>query len=310
MSMDHHSTAEAEAPLMSEIGCFHPACLSDQDIKRLTIVLVISAVFMVAEFVGGWISNSLALLADAGHMLTDVAAIALSLFASKIARRPVTSEKTFGYLRLEILAALVNGTTLFVIAGGIVWEALQRLSTPIEIQTTTMMVVAVFGLGANLLAAKILHGNHDHSLNMRGAYLHVLSDLLGSIGAIVAGIVIITTGWTAADAVVSVVIALLIVTSAWRLVKESVDVLLEASPAHVDVNEVTQALVDISGISGVHDVHVWTVTSGVVAMSAHAMVDEPSRHQELLQAAQARLAQFGIQHLTLQLEHDPTCRVC
>ena len=270
-------------------------------------VLVITALFMLAEVVGGVVANSLALLADAGHMLTDVAAIGLALFVARIARRPATPEKTFGYLRLEILAALVNGTALFVIAGGIVWEAVRRIGQPPEVQPGIMFAVATAGLIANVVAMRILHEGRRHSLNVRGAYLHIISDLLGSIGAILAGAVIFLTGWNVVDAVVSIVIALLILFSAWRLVRESVDVLLEGTPAHISLDDVLAEISGIPGVSNVHDLHVWTVTSGVIAMSGHVVVDDPGLNQQVLEAAQARLEAFGIGHVTMQIEQQPTC---
>jgi cobalt-zinc-cadmium efflux system protein len=275
-------------------------------VGALKLVLLITALFMLAEVVGGVAAKSLALLADAGHMLTDVAAIGLALFASRLARRPATREKTFGYLRLEILAALVNGAALFVIAGGIVWEAVRRLGQPLDVRPGILFGVAVVGLIANIVAMRILHrgGGHDHSLNIRGAYLHILSDMLGSVGAIVAGVVIFVTGWNAVDAVVSIVIALLILVSAWRLVKESVDVLLEGTPAHISLDDVQARLAEIPGVSNVHDLHVWTVTSGVVAMSGHVVVGDPDRNQQVLEAAQHRLEALGIGHITMQIERE------
>ena len=279
--------------------------------RALRLVLLITALFMLAEVAGGVVANSLALLADAGHMLTDVAAIGLALFASRLARRPATREKTYGYLRLEILAALVNGTALFVISGGIVWEAVRRLGQPPDVRPAILFGVAVAGLIANVVAMRILHegggGGHDHSLNVRGAYLHILSDMLGSVGAIVAGIVIFATGWNAVDAVVSIVIAVLIVISAWRLVRESVAVLLEGTPAHISLDDVQAGLAEIPGVSDVHDLHVWTVTSGVVAMSGHVVVGDPTINQQVLEAARRRLEGLGIGHITMQIEQERIC---
>ncbi len=275
--------------------------------RALTVVLVISAVFMAVEVVGGLLANSLALLADAAHMLTDVAAVALALFVAWIAGRPATPEKTYGYLRLEILAALVNGTALFVIAGLIVWEAIERLGRPPDVEPWILFGVASAGLVANLISMRILHRGHAHSLNIRGAYLHVVSDLLGSVGAIVAGAVILVTGWTLADPLISVVIALLILSSAWRLVRESVDVLLEGTPPHISMRDVEAQIAGIPGVSDVHDLHVWTVTSGVVAMSGHAVVPDPGVGQQVLEAVQSRMEGLGIHHITVQIEQDPMC---
>ncbi len=288
-------------------ACTHKSPLHASHARAFWAVLVVTAVFMVLEIVGGILSNSLALLADAGHMLTDAAAIGLALFASWIAQRPATPERTYGYLRLEILAALVNGSALFVIAGSIVWEAIERFQQPPMVEPRILFGVATAGLLANVISMRLLHAGHDHSLNVRGAYLHVISDLLGSVGAIVAGVVILLTGWNLIDAIVSVVIALLILGSAWRLVRESVEVLLEATPGHVSMRDVEQRLATIEGVCQVHDLHVWTVTSGVVAMSGHVMVEDPAMNQNVLEDAQRHMAEIGIHHVTIQIERDPTC---
>ncbi|MCZ6858002.1 MAG: cation diffusion facilitator family transporter [Gemmatimonadetes bacterium] len=289
------------------VGCVHRSALSATHARALKAVLAITALFMVVEIAGGVLANSLALLADAGHMLTDVAAIGLSLFVARIAQRPATPEKTYGYLRLEILAALINGTALFVIAGAIVVEAVRRMGQPPEVQPGILFGVAAAGLVANLVGMRILREGHRHSLNVRGAYLHLISDLLGSVGAILAGTIIFFTGWFVVDAIISVVIALLILTSAWRLVRESVDVLLEGTPAHISLSDVQQRLAGIPGVHNVHDLHVWTVTSGVVAMSGHVVVEDPERNQPVLETAQRRLADLGIQHVTMQIEQNHTC---
>jgi cobalt-zinc-cadmium efflux system protein len=273
----------------------------------LRFVLVITAVFMLVELAAGWIANSLALLADAGHMFTDVGALTLALFAAWFARRPATADKTYGYLRLEILAALVNGAVLFVVAGLIVWDAIGRLASPPEVESGILISVASVGLVVNIVGARILHRGHKDSLNVRGAYLHVLGDLLGSIGAILAGLVILVTGWYPADPLISIGIALLILVGAWRLTRESVDILLEATPGHIALGEVERQIASISDVDGIHDLHVWTLTSGVVAMSGHAIVSDPSRNQAVLETVQHRLAGLGIQHVTLQIERNHTC---
>lgn len=269
---------------------------------RLRVVLVLTGLFMLAEVVGGVLSGSLALLADAGHMFTDVGALALSLVAMHLALRPPSTRKTYGYVRLEILAALVNGATLLVIAGFIVWEAAERLRNPVTIDAPLMLLVAVAGLVVNLVGARLLHSHAGESLNMRGAYLHVLGDLLGSLGAIGAGVVILTTGWTPADAIISVAIALLILFSAWRLVREATDVLLEGAPPHIDVEEVRAELEAIPGLHDIHDVHVWTLTSGFVAMSGHGVIDDPADQLRCLDQIRDRLGRMGIEHVTFQLE--------
>ncbi|UCG86670.1 MAG: cation transporter [Gemmatimonadota bacterium] len=271
--------------------------------RALKLVLGLTLAIMVAEVIGGWLANSLALLADAGHMLTDSAAVALALFASWIATRPATAEKTFGYLRLEILAALINGTVLIVLAGLIVWQAIGRLMIAPDIEPRIMFGVAALGLVGNAVALRILHAGHMQSLNVRGAYLHVLGDLLGSVGAVTAGAVILLTGWTLADPLISLFIAILILIGAVRLVRESVDVLLEATPPHIDLSEVAAAIAAVPGVTQVHDLHVWTVTSGVVAMSGHAVVCAPEQNQKVLEAVQDRMEQLGIHHVTLQVEN-------
>lgn len=272
--------------------------------RALRIVLVITASFMVVEFVAGWIANSLALLSDAGHMLTDVAALTLALFAAWIAQRPATPDKTFGYLRLEILAALVNGAALFVVAGVIVWDAVGRLADPPAVEPRILFGVASAGLAVNIVAAWLLHSGRGESLNIRGVYLHVLGDLLGSIGAMAAGAIILLTGWMLADPVISVGIALLILVGAWRLVRESVDVLLEATPRHIALGEVERLIATVPGVRDVHDLHVWTLTSGVVAMSGHAIVTDPGGGQRVLEAVQERMAGLGIHHVTMQIERN------
>lgn len=270
--------------------------------RRLTWVLAITAAFMVAEVAGGILSNSLALLADAGHMFTDVAALGLSLFAIRLARRPPSERRTYGYVRLEILAALVNGATLLVIAGLIVLEAWERLSEPVVIQGGVMLAVAVLGLGVNVAGAFLLHSHAHDNLNVRGAYLHVIGDLLGSVGAIVAAVVVLTTGWTAADAIVSVVIALMILYSAWHLVREATDVLLESVPGHIDMNGLLDELRGIEGLDDIHDVHVWTLTSGFIALSGHGVIDDPTEHTRILEEVRARMSALGIEHVTFQIE--------
>jgi cobalt-zinc-cadmium efflux system protein len=289
------------------VQCTHHAPLREESRRRLAAVLAISATVMVVEAVGGWLAHSLALLADAGHLLTDVAALGLSLVVAHIAHRPATAERTYGLLRLEILAALVNGAALIVISLGIAVEAYRRWRTPGEVQGALLFAVAGLGLAANAAGAAILHHGHDHSLNQRGAYLHIVSDLLGAAGALAAGAIILATGWVRADSLVSALIALLILGSAWRLVKESTDILLEAAPAHIALGDVHDRIASVPGVTSVHDLHVWTVTSGVIAMSGHLMVRDPGDNQRVLEAVQARLGDLGIEHVTVQLERDPTC---
>jgi cobalt-zinc-cadmium efflux system protein len=289
------------------LACAHRAPLLQAHLSTLRRVLVLTAGFMVVEVVAGWLANSLALLADAAHMLGDAAALALALFVARMATRPATPERTYGYLRLEILAALVNGAALFVLAGGIVWEAVRRLGAPPDVEPRILFGVGAVGLVANIVALRMLHAGHKHSLNVRGAYLHVMGDLLGSVGAMGAGAVILATGWTPADPLISMVIALLIVWSGARLVRDSVEVLLEATPAHIALGDVERQIATVPGVVNVHDLHVWTLTSGVVAMSGHAVVRDPMVNQRVLEAVQERMAGLGIRHVTMQLERDDTC---
>ncbi len=281
----------------------HANALSE---RALVWVLALTVAFTLAEFVGGLLANSLALLADAAHMLADVASLALSLFALWFARRPATEEKTYGYVRLEILAALLNGAFLLVIAAYIVWEAVRRLQRPEPVNAPILIGVASAGLAANVVSALVLHRSAGESLNVRGAYLHVLGDLLGSFGAILAGVIIAATSWFPADPLISFVVAALIVVSSWRLLRESVDVLLEAVPPHIDVTEVRAAISDVPGVTDVHDLHVWTVTSGFLAMSGHAIVRDPAESQRVLEEIHRRMREhFGIRHATIQIEVPP-----
>ena len=275
--------------------------------SRLRWVLVLTAVFFVAEVVGGVLSNSLALLADAGHMFTDVGALALSLFVAWFSRQPAGPGKTYGYLRWEILAALLNGAVLLVVSGLIVWEAIGRLREPEPLAGGIMLAVAAGGLVVNAASAVTLRPAHSHNLNARGAYLHVVGDLLGSVGTVLAALVIRWTGWLPADPIASIAVTLLVVGSAWGLVRESVDVLLESSPSHISLGRVRDGLQAIVGVESVHDLHVWTVTSGMVAMSAHAVVREPAENQKVLEAAVASMRRLGIEHVTLQVERDTIC---
>jgi cobalt-zinc-cadmium efflux system protein len=270
-------------------------------------VLVITALFMVVELLAGLWSGSLALVADAGHMLTDVGAIGLSLFTAMLARRPADPRRTYGYLRWEILAALVNGAALFGLAAWVVVEALGRIANPQPIKTGVFLVVAAIGLVVNLASLRVLHGLRHGSLNVRGAYLHVLGDALGSVGALAAALLIRFTGWTVADPIASILLSVLILVGAWRLLRESTDVLLEAVPAHLSLEEVRRRMLGVGGVRAVHDLHVWTVTSGVVAMSGHAVVPELADHPAALAGLRDTLAGLGIGHATIQLEVADTC---
>ncbi|HEX5818272.1 MAG TPA: cation diffusion facilitator family transporter [Gemmatimonadales bacterium] len=275
--------------------------------SRLGTVLVLTAAFMVVEVVGGLVSGSLALLADAGHMLTDVAALGLAVLSQRVAQRPADDRRTYGYLRLEILAALLNGAILFALSVWIVVEAVHRLGSPEPIKGTLFAAIAALGLVVNLVALRLLHGDANHDLNTRGAYLHIMGDLLGSVGALVAAGIVILTGWTLADPIVSVMLSLLILVSAWRLLRESVDVLLEAVPKHIRMDEVERRLRAVPGICDVHDLHVWTVTSGVIAMSGHVVVPELADHPRVLTASHEAMGSLGIGHATIQVEIAGEC---
>lgn len=295
------------ASLPVDVQCAHTAPARGESARRMAVVLGITAVVMVAEAVGGWLAHSLALLADAGHMLADVAALGMALVVVRLAQRPATPERSFGLLRLEILAALVNGAALIAIAVGIGVEAWHRLQQPTAVHAGLLLGVATVGLAANVVGMRILHHGHDHSLNQRAAYLHVLSDALGSLGAIAAGAVILATGWTLADPLISVGIGLLILSGAWRLVRESADILLEATPAHISLPEVHDRIASVAGVESVHDLHVWTVTSGVVAMSGHLVVKDPQANQRILEQVQERMRELRIAHVTVQMEKSSTC---
>jgi cobalt-zinc-cadmium efflux system protein len=273
--------------------------------RRLAFVLVLAAVYMAAEVVGGLLTGSLALLADAGHMLTDVAALSLSLFAIWLAQRPASVEQTFGYHRVEIIAALANGVALIAVALFIVVEAIERLGAPSEVLGLPMMLVALGGLVVNLIGLATLGGSHGDNLNVRGAWLHVLSDALGSVGAITAGALVWGLGWHWADPAASLVIAALVVHASWSLLKETVGVLMEAAPPGLDVDEIRRALNDADGVVGVHDLHVWTITSGLISLSCHVSktIEVPSR--DVLSALQHVLKrEFGIDHVTIQIEPE------
>ena len=258
---------------------------------------------MFAEAFGGWFANSLALLADAGHMLTDVAALSLSLAAIWFAARPATAQKTFGYYRLEILAAFVNGIALVLISLWIMYEAYERWSAPPAVKGFELTVVAVGGLIVNIICARLLHGGHAESLNVRGAYLHVLGDLLGSVAAIIAGALILAFGWLWADAASSFLISLIIIFGSWNLIKESVNVLLEGTPSHINLTAVEEEIRRTANVRDVHDLHVWTITSGMEALSVHVVHDQSAAPAALLNAVKNRLHdKFGIDHLTIQLE--------
>ena len=272
----------------------------------LAASLALTGGFMVVELLGGLVTGSLALLADAGHMLTDAAALALALFAIWVASRPPTPAKTYGYYRAEILAALVNALLLLVVAGSILYEAWARFRAPRPVWGLPMLVVAGAGLAVNLVSARLLHHHAAASLNVRAAYLEVLADALSSLGVIAASAIIIVTGWTQVDALVSALIAVLIVPRTWGLLRQAVNVLLEGTPAHLSLDEIEAAMVAVPGVQRVHDLHVWTLTSGREAMSAHVVVEDVRESDRLLETLHSVLhARFGIDHTTIQIETGP-----
>ncbi len=255
----------------------------------------------------GILTNSLALLADAAHMLTDVGGIGLALFAAWLSQKPPTAGKTYGYYRVEILAALTNAVVLFIISFFILAEAYQRFQHPPEVQSVTMIVVAMFGLIINLIGVWNLRRGSKESLNVQGAFLEVVSDALGSIGVIIAGIIMLTTGWYYADPLFSALIGLYILPRTWKLLKQAVDILLEGTPVHIDLEALKQMMLKMDDVVDVHDLHVWTITSGLVALTAHVVLAETceaSTSTGVLEQITTRLKeQYHIEHTTLQIEH-------
>jgi cobalt-zinc-cadmium efflux system protein len=272
----------------------------------LTATLGLTGGFMLVELVGAFLTGSLALLADAGHMFTDAGGLALALFAIWVAARPPTPAKTYGYFRAEILAALVNAVLLLGVAGAIAFEAWQRIRAPQDVRGVPMLVIAAVGLAVNVVAAWLLHEDAAHSLNVRAAYLEVLTDALSSVGVIAASLVIVFTGWTIADPIASGAIALFIVPRTWALLRQAVNVLLEGTPAHLDLAEIEAAITCVPGVRRVHDLHVWTLTSGREAMSAHVVVHDVRESERLLETLHGVLhTRFGVDHTTIQLETEP-----
>jgi cobalt-zinc-cadmium efflux system protein len=283
--------------------------------RRLKITLVIVLVIMAAEIIGGIFSNSLALLSDAGHMLVDALALGLSLFAMRVARRPPTATKTFGYHRVEILAALANGTILVLLSAFIFYGAYQRFLEPPAVKTPLMLTIAIVGLFANVGGVLLLNRASRRSLNIRAAYWHIIGDTIASVGVITAGIIISLTGYYVADAIASVVIAMIILWGAVRIVGESADVLLEAVPKHIETSEVIDFIRNIPGVNEVHDIHIWTITSNIYALSAHLVIDDQmvSKSLDIVKTVRQGLARrYNISHTTLQLECEscPTGVVC
>ncbi|HEY0386764.1 MAG TPA: cation diffusion facilitator family transporter [Pyrinomonadaceae bacterium] len=311
--MEAHTSHAPDGGALS--GGAHTHKRAERSRRQLRLVLLLTAIYMLLEAAGGWWTGSLALLADAGHMLADVTALALALLAVWFSSRPATPSKTFGFYRLEILAAWINGVALVVIALVICYEAYQRWAQPPPVRSQQMLLVATGGLFINLACAWLLHGDHKHDLNVRGAWLHVIGDAFGSVGAIVAGVLMSLKGWYAVDPLASVVIGLLIVWSSWNLIRESTNVLLEGTPAHINLAAVEDAILQTGGVEDVHDLHVWTITSGREALSAHVIHAHSISQPELLKELRAKLHEkFGVDHLTIQMEtpdfEDETFHFC
>ena len=295
--MNHHN----EASHLTAVGS-----------RPLKIALGIVLVVMVAEVIGGILSGSLALLGDAGHMLVDALALGLSLFALTIARRPATPTRTYGYHRVEIMAALANGTTLVLVSIYIFYEAYQRFLEPPPVQAPLMLLVASIGLMANLAGILLLRKASRRNLNLRAAFWHIVGDTISSVGVIVGGVIIAITGWYIVDPIIAVLIGGIILWGAARLVSESVDILLEAVPRHIEVEKVIETIKNISGVDEVHDMHIWTITSGIHALSAHLLITDQmvSKSAEIVETVNQDLARnFSITHTTLQLECEK-CESC
>jgi cobalt-zinc-cadmium efflux system protein len=279
---------------------------SRASISALRAAFAITSGVLVLEAVGGWLTGSMALLADAGHMLTDTGALGVALLAAHVSRRPRTARKSFGYGRAEILGALANGLLLGGVSVAIAIEAVERLRSPVQVDAVPMLSIAVVGLIANLASARILMGSADQNLNVRAALLHVIGDALGSVAAIIAGISVLMFDFTAADAIAALCIALLLIVSAARLVRESADILLEGAPRHLDLETITREVGEMDGVLAVHDLHIWTVSSGFLAMSAHVDLT-PGADPESTRRAVHRLLyeQYSIHHTTIQTEATP-----
>ena len=279
--------------------------------QRLKWALIISGLYFFAELIAGFMTNSLALLSDAGHMLSDIGALSLSLFAFRMAQRPATLQSTYGYHRIEILAALFNGLMLWLIVGIIFAAAYGRFFHPPVVDSQGMMIVAVVGLLVNLAAAAILHGGHRHNLNLRGAFLHVISDAVGSVGAIIAGLVMMTTGWYLADPLISFFIGVLILFSSWSLVRDSLSVLMQTVPKGIRLEEVRETIEAVDGVSAVHDLHIWGLSTRENALTAHLIMPDKNFTDEDYQEINHILTHdFKIQHVTLQIEKGNSENPC
>ncbi|WP_164214999.1 cation diffusion facilitator family transporter [Virgibacillus sp. YIM 98842] len=276
--------------------------------KALKISFFIISFYMAVEVIGGYLTNSLALLADAGHMLSDAVSLGIALLAFTFGEKAANYYKTYGYKRFEILAAVFNGVTLILISGFIFYEAYHRFSDPPEVASTGMLIIAVIGFFVNVLVAwMLMQGDTKENLNLRAAFLHVLGDLLGSVGAIIAALLMLLFGWAWADPLASVIVAVLILISGWRVSKDAIHVLMEGTPKNIDLDEVIETIVKIDGVKDIHDLHVWIITSGRNALSCHAVVDgdkSVDECQTILRTIEGNLKDKGIGHITIQLENN------
>ena len=280
--------------------------------RRLIVILCLSGSYLFAEAIGGLLTGSLALLADAGHLLSDVASLALGLFALRIAQRPATPQKTYGHTRVEILAALTQGVALAAVSLMIFFEAMERFGSEREVHGLGMVLVASGALVVNLIGMRVLNAGRSESINIRGVWLHVASDALGSLGVIVTGLLIWQLGWLWADPAVSVLISALVLFAAWNLVRDAVDILMEGAPGSLDVEEIREGLAGLAGVLSVHDLHVWTIGNREIALSSHLVAPPGGNPNELLREVQALLGdRFAIRHTTVQIElhdgDDPDC---
>jgi len=301
MEHDHHNHADEDAD-----GQSHAHKANEKNLRRVMVALVLTGVFMIVEVVGGIISGSLALLADAGHMLTDTMALALAAMAFHVSKRPPDGNLTFGYQRFQILAAFVNGLSLLAIVGWILFEAINRFISPNEILGETMLVVAAAGLVVNLISFAVLHSGDQDNLNIRGAALHVAGDLLGSVAAIVAALVIIYTGWTLIDPILSVAVAALILKSAWSLVKRSAHILLEGAPEWLNVQMMQDRIVaGVPGVGEIHHVHIWGLTPQELMLTMHMSITGGASQSEVIREAKRFLKnEYGIGHATIEVDVD------
>jgi cobalt-zinc-cadmium efflux system protein len=311
MNMDMHNDNQNDGHAFHE----HSHVVRRENNRQgLTIALIITFVIMLVEAAGGWWTNSLALLSDSGHMLADVGSLALSLLAVWFVAKPPSVRKSYGYFRVEILAALLNGVTLFLIAGWIIWEAYHRLMHPPNVSSAAMMVIAFVGLLANIASAFALmrQSNVKDNINLRSAYLHIIGDALGSIGALLAGLLMQLFSWYIADPIISIVVAVMILKGAWGLIVQSIHILMEGTPERVDVDGIAAALLAIDGVVDVHDIHIWSVSSGYEVFSCHMLVRKGGDASQVLAQAIPLIKQrFGIRHTTMQvMEEDANINCC